>query len=103
VVLIRDIYGSAPITRPYYVAGVWQRNTTTGALLNTSLPTVTLEFDSFSDYDWGWGNSRATGGNLNASANLLSNCLGALTTKDAWLRKKYRLAGCTAEVGAWCS
>jgi hypothetical protein len=93
VVILRDVYASDNITRPLLVAGKWQRDTMTGALLNISGPTVTIDFDSFSDYQWGWGN-----GNLNASANLLNNCLGALSTKDAWFSKKYHISGCTAQV-----
>jgi hypothetical protein len=76
------------------VAGKWQRDPSTGVLLNITVPTVTVEFDSFSNWDWGWGN-----GQLNASSNLLSNCWGALTSKDAWLGKKYHITGCASEVG----
>jgi hypothetical protein len=75
------------------VAGKQQRDPTTGVLLNISLPTTTLEFDSFSNWDWGWGN-----GVTNATSNLLNNCWGALTSKDAWLGKKYHISSCTAEV-----
>jgi hypothetical protein len=99
VVSIRNVYGGANVSRPYYYAGKWQRDNVTGALINITLPTVTLEFDSYSNYDWGWGNTRALGGNLNATANLLNNCWGALTNKDAWLGKKYHVSSCTAEVG----
>jgi hypothetical protein len=98
VVSIRNVYGGADVSRPYYVAGKWQRDNVTGALINITLPTVTLEFDSYSNYEWGWGNSRALGGNLNASANLLNNCWGALSSKDAWLGKKYHISSCIAEV-----
>jgi hypothetical protein len=100
MVLIRDVYAGADIVRPYYVAGKWQRDPSTGVLLNTTLPTTVLQFDSFSDYEWGVGSGRAEGGGLNASANLLSNCWGALTTKDAWLGKKYHISSCTAELPA---
>jgi hypothetical protein len=93
VVLIRNVYAGASVSAPYYVAGKWQRNQTTGALINLTLPSVTLEFDSFSNYDWGWGN-----GQLNASSNLLNNCWGALTSKNAWLSKKYHMSGCASEV-----
>jgi hypothetical protein len=99
VVSIRNVYAGAGVSRPYYVAGKQQRDPATGALINITLPTVTIEFDSYSNYDWGWGNSRAQGGNLNASANLMTNCWGALTSKDAWLGKKYHISSCTAEVG----
>jgi hypothetical protein len=86
VVVIRNVYGGANVSRPYTVAGKWQRDPTTGALLNVSVPTVTTEFDSFSNWDWGWGN-----GQLNATSNLLNNCWGALSSKDAWLGKKYHI------------
>jgi hypothetical protein len=77
------------------VAGKWQRDPTTGDLINITLPTVILEFDSLCNWDWGWGN-----GVLNATSNLLNNCWGALSSKDAWmLGKKYHISGCTAEVG----
>jgi hypothetical protein len=98
VVSLRDVCASNNVTRPLYIAGKWQRDNVTGALQNISIPTVMVEFDSFSDYEWGWGNSRSVNGNLNASANLLNNCLGALSTKDAWFSKKYHISGCTAEV-----
>jgi hypothetical protein len=88
------VYGSVDVSRPYIVSGKQQRDSKTGALLNISLPTITLEFDSFSNYDWGFGN-----GLLNASGNLVNNCWGALSSKDAWLGKKYHISGCTAEVG----
>jgi hypothetical protein len=91
---MRNVYGSADVSRPYLVAGKWQRDPNTGVLLNISLPTITLEFDSFSNWDWGWGN-----GVLNATSNLLGNCWGALTSKSAWLGKKYHMSSCTAEVG----
>jgi hypothetical protein len=94
-VLIRNIYAGADVSRPYVVAGKQQRDPQTGALLNISLPVVTVEFDSFSNWDWGFGN-----GVLNASSNLLSNCWGALSSKDAWLGKKYHISTCTSEVGS---
>jgi hypothetical protein len=100
MVLIRDIYAGASVMRPYYVAGKWQQDPRTGALLNLTLPTVTVEFDSSSRYDWGMGSSRAVGGSINASANLLTNCWGALTTKNAWLGKKYHISGCSAQLPA---
>jgi hypothetical protein len=75
------------------VAGKQQRDSVTGALIYVNLPTITLEFDSFSNYDWGFGN-----GVINASSNLLNNCWGALTSKDAWLGKKYHITSCVAEV-----
>jgi hypothetical protein len=80
------------------VAGKQQRDPVTGALLYISLPTITLEFDSFSNWDWGWGN-----GVTNATSNLLGNCWGALTSKSAWLGKKYHMSSCMAEVGGWLS
>jgi hypothetical protein len=95
VVLIRNAYAGTNVTRPYTIAGKQQRDPVTGALLNISLPTITLEFDSFSSYDWGFGN-----GVTNASSNLLNNCWGALSSKDAWLGKKYHISSCTAEVRA---
>jgi hypothetical protein len=97
VVVIRNVYASADVIRPYTVAGKWQRDKTTGVLLNITLPTTTLEFDSFSNWDWGWGN-----GQLNATSNLLNNCWGALTSKSAWVGKKYRMSSCTAEVRDAC-
>jgi hypothetical protein len=93
------VYAGLDVVRPYYVAGKWQRDRATGDLINITLSTVTVEFDSFSNYDWGWGNTKAVGGGLNASANLVNNCWGALTSKDAWLGKKYHISSCTAEVG----
>jgi hypothetical protein len=75
------------------VAGKQQRDPATGALIYVSTPTITVEFDSFSNWDWGFGN-----GVLNASNNLANNCWGALTSKDGWLGKKYHMSGCTAEV-----
>jgi hypothetical protein len=84
------------------VAGKQQRDPKTGALLNVTLPTVAIEFDTYCDYTWGVGN-----GILNASSNLLTNCWGALTKKDAWLGKKYHISSCSAEVSgcllAWGS
>jgi hypothetical protein len=93
VVLIRNAYAGTNVIQPYKIAGKQQRDPVTGAPLNISLPTITLEFDSFSNYDWGFGN-----GITNASSNLLTNCWGALTSKDAWLGKKYHISSCTAEV-----
>jgi hypothetical protein len=81
------------------VAGQWATDPATGALLNVSLPTVTVEFDSASDYDWGVG----TAGHLNASVNLQNNCWGALTSKAPWLGKKYHISSCTAEVMSLCA
>jgi hypothetical protein len=92
-VLLRNVYGGIDVSRPYVVAGKQQRDATTGALIYVSTPTITVEFDSFSNWNWGYGN-----GVLNASSNLLNNCWGALTSKDGWLGKKYHMTGCTAEV-----
>jgi hypothetical protein len=93
-VYVRNIYAGTAIQRPYTVAGKQQRDPVTGALLYITLPAIAVEFDSFCNYNWGWGN-----GVLNASSNLLNNCWGALSSKDAWLGKKYHISGCTAEVG----
>jgi hypothetical protein len=75
------------------VAGKQQRDPVTGALLYLTLPTVAIEFDTNCDYTWGVGN-----GILNATSNLLTNCWGALTKKDAWLGKKYHISSCSTEV-----
>jgi hypothetical protein len=95
VVLIRNVYGSADVEIPYKVAGKTQRDPITGAPIFINISTVTIEFDSFSNYNWGFGN-----GVTNASSNLLNNCWGALSTKDAWWSKRYHISGCTAEVRA---
>jgi hypothetical protein len=95
VVLIRNVYGSADVQKPYTVVGKQQRDPKTGALMYLNISTVTVEFDSFSNYEWGFGN-----GVTNASSNLLNNCWGAVSTKDAWWGKRYHISGCTAEVRA---
>jgi hypothetical protein len=87
------VYGSTSVSVPYLIAGKQQRDPKTGAALNITLPTVAVEFDTSCDYTWGVGN-----GILNASSNLLSNCWGALSKKDAWLGKKYHVSSCSAAV-----
>jgi hypothetical protein len=93
-VYVRNVYTGTAVLRPVMVAGKQQRDPQTGALLYITLPAIAVEFDSFCNYNWGWGN-----GVLNASSNLLNNCWGALSSKDAWLGKKYHISGCTADVG----
>jgi hypothetical protein len=93
-VSIRNVYGAADVVRPYIVGGKQQRDPKTGAALTIALPSIILEFDSFSNYQWGFGN-----GVTNATSNLLNNCWGALTSKVPWLGKKYHMSGCTAAVG----
>jgi hypothetical protein len=92
-VSIRNVYGSTSVSVPFMVAGKQQRDPVTGVLLYLTLPTVAIEFDTNCDYTWGVGN-----GILNATSNLLTNCWGALTKKDAWLGKKYHISSCSTEV-----
>jgi hypothetical protein len=87
------VYGSTNVSVPYKIAGVQQYDPSSGAPINLTLPTVAVEFDTYCDYAWGVGN-----GKLNASSNLLTNCWGALTKKDAWLGKKYHVSSCSTEV-----
>jgi hypothetical protein len=81
------------VTIPFLQGGKQQRDPKTGALLYVNSTSVAVEFDTNCDYTWGVGT-----GTTNASSNLLNNCYGALTTKDAWLFKKYHASGCSAVV-----
>jgi hypothetical protein len=91
LVPLLDLYGTRPLVQPIIVNGTWQKDPVTGALLNQTLPTVSVDFEYLGHVTW--GNSV-----LNAYSNLETNCWGALTTVAPWLATKYGMVGCNITV-----
>jgi hypothetical protein len=91
LVPLGDMYGTGAIIQPVIVDGTWQKDPVTGALLNQTLPTVSVDFKYLGHVTW--GNSAH-----DAYSELQTNCWGALTTVAPWLATKYGMVGCNITV-----
>jgi hypothetical protein len=96
LVPLLDMYSTRELVQPVIVNGTWQKDPVTGALLNQTLPTVSIDFEYLGHVTWG-------NAVLNAYSNLESNCWGALTTVAPWLATKYGMVGCNITASGDCN
>jgi hypothetical protein len=91
VIPLLDLASTHGLVLPLIQNGTWQKDPVTGALLNQTLPTVSVDFEYLGHVTWGTDVQ-------NSYSQLQSNCWGALTTVAPWLATKYGMVGCNITV-----